>query len=176
MKYLANDCIELKDLDYRYLEDMFEYGKDKRVADNAGFEVHTSLDDAHKMMKKLKDINEIWGIYHIKDKKLIGTIGVHTGKSPLTKVMVNGMGFELNPSYWGQGIMSMACDLVLEDFFMVEGKEEIYANHFSFNDRSKRFLIKYGMEFEGDWARKSNNLDNSLYKMTKKRFMEYRRK
>ena len=70
----------------------------------------------------------------------------------------------------------MACDLTLEHFFLDMGGKEIYANHFDFNNRSKQFITKYGMEFEGNWYRESKQLDNSIYKMTKKNFKNNRSK
>jgi len=173
---LENDYIELKELDFNYIMDMFEYSSDERVGKFSGFIPHQTKEEALDMMSMLKDKNEVWGIYHKQDKKLIGTIGVHSGgKHPIHKIEVNGMGFELNPKYWGKGIMSMACDLALEHFFLELGGEVIYANHFDFNIRSKRFITKYGMEFEGHWYSKSKQFDNSIYKMTKDNFINNRK-
>lgn len=176
MKHLENNCIELKDLNLKYIGDMFEYAKDESVGKSAGFTPHKNQDETIKMMTMLIETNEVWGIYHKRDKKLIGTIGVHAGKNPITKLMVHGIGFELNPNYWGKGIMSMACDLVLEHYFIDLNELEIYANHFEFNNRSRKFITKYGMEFVGNWHRASLSIDNSLYKMTKSEFIQRRGK
>jgi len=173
---LENEYIELKELDFEYIMDMYEYSSDERVGKFSGFIPHTTQEEAVAMMTMLKDKKEVWGIYHKLDNKLIGTIGVHSGgKHPIHKKVVNGMGFELNPNYWGKGIMSMACDLALDYFFSeMEGKV-VYANHFDYNTRSKRFITKYGMEFEGHWFSKSKQVNNSIYKMTKDSFVNKRK-
>ena len=172
---LQNEYIELKELDYNYVMDMFEYSSDERVGKFSGFTPHKTKEEALAMMTMLRDKNEVWGIYHKLDKKLIGTIGVHYGSThPIHKIKVYGIGFELNPNYWGQGIMNMACDLSLKHFFSEMGGEIIYASHFDFNVRSKQFITKYGMEFEGNWYRKSKDLNNSIYKLTKEKFIKSR--
>ena len=172
---LENDYIELKELDFDYIGDMFEYSSDERVGKFSGYTSHSTKEEAVAMMTMLKDKNEVWGIYHKVDNKLIGTIGVHFGgKHPIQKKKVYGIGFELNPSYWGKGIMSMACDLALEHFYFQMNGEVIYANHFEFNDRSKQFITKYGMEFEGNWFSQSRQCKNSIYQMTKENFVNTR--
>jgi RimJ/RimL family protein N-acetyltransferase len=72
------------------------------------------------------------------------------------------------------GIMSMACDLVLKHFYFQMNQEVIYANHFEYNDRSRHFITKYGMAFEGHWYSKKRECNNSIYHMTKDRFVAKR--
>lgn len=175
MKVLENKTLVLKGLDFEYVEDMYEYGRDENVARHAGFQQHASGEDAFEMMTRLKNMDEVWGIYHKEDDKLIGTLGIHYGgKHPIHKTVVYGIGFELNPKYWGRGIMKMACDLALDHFFFDLDGKAIYANHFKFNQRSKQFLVKYGMIYEGDWLNQKRQVENSIYVMTKDHYINKR--
>lgn len=173
MKLLKNDIVELKTLDYRYLEDMFEYSSNESVAKFAGYQAHKSLDETKQMMTMFMDKNEVWAIHDRKSGKLIGSIGLHYGGiHPIHNKKVHALGFELSPSYWGKGIMVMACDLVLDHFFNDLGHQTVYANHFDFNKRSQSFISKYGMTFEGQWYNKTRQCNNSVYVMTKEMFLD----
>jgi RimJ/RimL family protein N-acetyltransferase len=170
MKTLENNAVILKDLSMADVKDVYEYTQNKEVALNAGWEPHKSLDETKQVLDTLIKSNEVWGIYHKTDDKLIGTIGVHFGKYPLTSTKVYSLGFVLNPKYWGQGIMRKSCDLVIAQTFNEKDIHEMYANHFAFNTRSHRFMKKYGMEFVGRWMSKKNDRENNLFKITRDGF------
>jgi putative acetyltransferase len=172
MKQLENNCIILRDLELNDANDMYEYAKDDRVGPSAGWPPHINIEETENVIQKLIESKEVWGIYYKEKQKLIGIFGVHFGKYPITDTKVHALGFELNPDYWGKGIMKMACDLVLEYVFSKEEVLEVYANHFNYNKRSGSFIKKYGMELVGTWYRKSMVVENVLYKLTKNDFMK----
>ena len=167
MKTLENNDIILKDLSFDDVYDIYEYAQKNEVALNAGWEPHKSIEETKRIVEILIKSNEVWGIYHKSNDKLIGTIGVHFGKYPITESNVYSLGFVLNPDYWGKGIMSKSCDLVLSHTFKENDITEVYANHFAFNKRSGRFMKKYGMKLVGTWYSKKNDRENHLYKITK---------
>lgn len=168
MKELDNNHIALRNLSFKDIHDMFAYSNNTEVAYNAGWQAHKSIDETKEVLKSLIESNEVWGIYHIENDKLIGSIGLHFGQYPLTESKVHALGFVLNPDYWGKGIMKEAVDLVLSYAFDEMNITEVYANHFSYNKRSESFMNKYGMTFVGTWYNKKSNRENKLYKITNK--------
>jgi ribosomal-protein-alanine N-acetyltransferase len=58
------------------------------------------------------------------------------------------LGYELNPSHWGKGIMSEALAAILTYGFNA-GLHRIEANPFAFNESSIRLLQKLGFKHEG---------------------------
>jgi RimJ/RimL family protein N-acetyltransferase len=167
MKTLENGNLILKEMTLDDAPDMYDYAKDMRVGPYAGWSPHKSLEETRHILKSMIDSNEVWGIYLKENGKLVGTIGLHHGQYPLNDEKVHSLGFVLHPDYWGMNIMKQACDLVTQYAFNDLSLDEVYANHFDFNERSGRFMIKYGMEYVGKWYSEKNERNNHLYKLMK---------
>ena len=84
-----------------------------------------------------------WAISQTKDEKLIGTICLFDFSDELKKCEI---GYELLPSYHGQGLMNEALKKVIEYTFQTLGLETIDAFTHKDNQRSAKLLLKLGFE------------------------------
>ncbi|XMB66526.1 GNAT family protein [Mycoplasmatota bacterium zrk1] len=145
MKELKTERLILKGLSLDDLSAFFDYCKNPNIGPMAGWKPHDSMEESEKILKGMITSNEVWGLYHKKDKRLIGTIGLHKRSSGNKKEL----GYVLREEYWGQGITPEACKAVIKYAFEEEKLHKIEIFHFPFNTQSKRVIEKMGFFFEG---------------------------
>lgn len=87
-----------------------------------------------------------WAIIYEADCKMVGTCGFTSFNCTADSAEV---GYVLNPSYWGKGIVTEALERVLRFGFEELKLHRIEARFMEGNDRSLRVMEKAGMRFEG---------------------------
>lgn len=87
-----------------------------------------------------------WGIALKAGGKLIGTCGLYDWKKTLRSAEI---GYDLDPAYWGRGIMTEALRAVLSYGFEVMDLNRIQAIVDSENGRSMRLVRNLGFKKEG---------------------------
>jgi ribosomal-protein-alanine N-acetyltransferase len=87
-----------------------------------------------------------WGIELKSDKQLIGTCGYHKWDKRYFRAEI---GYDLNPSFWGQHIMTEALGIVIKNGFEAMGLNRIGALVYIENVRSEKLLLKLGFQKEG---------------------------
>ena len=87
-----------------------------------------------------------WGIARKGDSKLIGTCGYTDWDKTAHKGEI---GYDLDPAYWGQGIMTEALRAILEYGFKKMGLNRIQAVIDSENTRSQKLVLRLGFKKEG---------------------------
>ncbi len=87
-----------------------------------------------------------WAIIYEADCKMVGTCGFTSFNCTADSAEV---GYVLNPSYWGKGIVTEALERVLRFGFEELKLHRIEARFMEGNDRSLRVMEKVGMRFEG---------------------------
>jgi ribosomal-protein-alanine N-acetyltransferase len=87
-----------------------------------------------------------WGILAKAEGILIGTCGFHKWDKRHRRAEI---GYDLTPSYWGQGIMTEALHAAIEYGFGEMGLNRIDALVYPENVRSARVLEKLGFQKEG---------------------------
>ncbi len=161
---LTNTHIILRPIHMIDAFDMFEYAKQEKVGPNAGWKPHQEIEDTQKVIESM--INETStenniGVFSIVDKKslkMIGTIGLHRFSEKKESVEV---GYVLNPTYWGQGIMLEAVQTIIPWIFNELKLYRLECSHYDFNQQSKRVVEKAGFTFEGISRKKIVLLDGN---------------
>jgi len=87
-----------------------------------------------------------WGIVKKEDKELIGTCGFYDWNTTAHRAEI---GYDLEPAYWGRGVMTEAMHAVLEYGFEKMGLNRIQAIIDSKNTRSMRLVHRLGFKKEG---------------------------
>lgn len=141
----------LRALDTRDVSDVFAYARDPDVARHTLWDPHRSLLDTRAFLDFVLDQHRtgrafIWGIVHLPDARVIGTIGLANYVSQHSRAE---MGFALAKPYWNQGYTSEAVRAVLAFAFRDLQLNRLEAYCKPANTASARVLEKAGMMFEG---------------------------
>jgi [ribosomal protein S5]-alanine N-acetyltransferase len=154
--------------------DEFEFASLEEVGFNAGWKPHTSIEESEKVIANFIAQDEVWAIELKETGKVIGSIGLHPD-SLRNELNTREIGYVLSPSYQKQGLMLEAVLSVIEFGFKKLNLTLIGANHFSFNESSKRVLLKAGFNYDGTirYARAlydGTKVDLMIYSMHKKQY------
>lgn len=146
MKALETERLILRPFELNDLDDFYEYCSMSTVGPNAGWAVHKSRDDSLNIIKNFIEKDDVLALYHKRDKKVVGSVGLHQKKKE------NGddyyeIGYVLSTPYEGRGLMTEAVRRVLDYAFIDAGIEEIYVCHFVENHKSRRVVEKCGFEY-----------------------------
>ena len=178
MKELEGSRVLLRNWNMKDVDHMFEWAKDDRVGPNAGWKPHTTKEETMVIINSFILNQEVWCIESKKEKKPIGSIGLHVDKvrdNPQALMI----GYVLNPKYWGQGLMVECCELILKYAFEELNKEIITIDHFDFNYQSRRVIEKLGFKYEGTLRKAKYRYDGlpinlCCYSMTREEYYEKR--
>ena len=159
---LETKRLHLKKISLEDIDDIFEYAVSFDVGPNAGWKPHSSKSETEAFIKysiKKREYGQpgIYTIYYKPDKKVIGTIEIHTYKEYKAEI-----GFVLNPIYWNKGIITEASKAVIVYAFEILGLSRLGYGYFLFNDRSKRVSEKLGFTYEGILRKKFKNYDGEI--------------
>lgn len=169
MERLETERLILRDWRNSDADDMFEYAADDRVGPMAGWVPHKSVEDSRQIIDMFVDDDDVYAIVWKKENKVIGGIGIHARKpsDDLKDLEQREIGYVLNPSYWGRGIIPEAVEEVKRFSFEEMKLDLLWCAHFDFNDKSKRVIEKTGFEYRFTKAEQLKNFDmknvNTLY-------------
>lgn len=131
--------------------DLFHYFSNDEVTRYYDLESFVELRQAEELIfawnsRYLEKKGFRWAITVKPDNKVIGTCGYHNWSREHFKSEI---GYELNPAYWGQGVMSEVLQEVLRFGFEDLGLNRIEAFIDPDNIRSRYLLEKTGFYEEG---------------------------
>ena len=133
------------------LADLHEYASVPGVGEMAGWVHHRTLEISKALLKSFIETKDVFAIAHQKDKKVIGSLGLHyswaNDDDKYKDLIVKEIGYVLSKDYWGQGFAPEAVGGVLEYCSENLGIEAFTCRHFSGNDQSKRVIEKSGFTF-----------------------------
>lgn len=132
-------------------QDMFEYASDEKVLEFMTFPKHQSVDDSRniieKFIKKPKNgMPTTYAIIFKDDNKMIGTCDFPVFIESRKTAEV---GYILNSSYWGRGIMPEAVKALIRVGFERFDLNRIQVCHSPRNTKSRRVIEKCGFTYEG---------------------------
>lgn len=130
----------------------FHHFNNDKVIEGCCFPGPKSLEAAREELERycIKPFKENrgirWGIVRKGGSELIGTCGYYDWIKPARRAEI---GYDLDPAYWRQGIMTEALRAVLEYGFGKMGLNRIQAIIDSKNTRSLKLVHRVGFKTEG---------------------------
>lgn len=130
-------------------ESLYELAKDPQVGPNAGWPVHTSVENSRQIIKEILSAKESYAITLKNKKEVIGAIGLVIGKKSR---ITNGeneaeVGYWLGVPYWGQGIVPEALRELMRYAFEELGLTTLWCGYYERNEKSKRVQEKCGFSY-----------------------------
>ncbi|RIW38782.1 N-acetyltransferase [Bacillus salacetis] len=173
---LETERLILREITVEDAQAIYENFSDDRVTEYYDLETFTDLSQAealiHKLLSGFTSREQVrWAITIKPEDLLIGTCGFHAIEKEHFKVEA---GYELNPDFWGRGIMREALNAIFTYAFEQMGVNRIEAFYDPENDRSKNALEKCGFVYEGTQRKrffeKGKFVDASLSSLLKEDF------
>lgn len=169
-----NKTVELEDFLLREFciddaEDFYEYAKVEGVGEAAGWKHHEDIQRSKDVIEIFNKEHDVFAIYSKKDKKVIGSIGLHFC-SDENGIKTYELGYVLSKNYWKRGIMTLIAKRVLDYAFNECKIDVIEVSCNTSNIASKRVIEKIG--FKGDPTVKETKtsdggiIESYIYKMT----------
>lgn len=143
MKYQLNNDYYLRTVELNDASDIYEFAKLEEVTKFLTWYPHENIDQTKYVIEnfyfnKPANIPPNYVIVSTKDDKVVGVIDFMKGRLQDSIEI----GYFLNPTYWHQGIMSLAVKKLLEIGFNELNYPEIYIYHDVDNVGSKNVIIK----------------------------------
>ncbi|MFX1598832.1 MAG: GNAT family N-acetyltransferase [Promethearchaeota archaeon] len=177
---LETERLILRELTLDDVEFYFHHFNTKEIIEGSCFPGPRDLETA-KAELELFCINPFkegtgirWGIVRKGSSKLIGTCGYYDWSKTDRRAEI---GYDLDPAYWGQGIMTEALKAMLEYGFKEMGLNRIQATIDSKNRRSVNLVRGLNFEKEGVLRQRSyfggRFLDDVCFSILKKEWKEH---
>lgn len=171
LQTIESERLVLRSLSEADVEDMYSYAAVPDVGPCAGWKPHANRAETLGLIRLFIAKDNVWGIERKSDRRLIGSLGIHTDKwRNLPDVCT--FGYVLAKDYWGQGYMTEAVRRALAYAFTEAGMNLVSISHYTFNKRSRRVIEKCGFVYEGTIRRAFIRydgavFDESIYSLTK---------
>lgn len=166
-----------KESDYK---DIYTWASNPKVTRYLSYTTHQSIETSKEIAKKWAKASESkknynWAIEY--SGKVIGNISVVRHDD----LWEAGMGWQIDYSYWNQGIMTEAAHAVFEFLFEEVGFHRIYSGHDTRNPGSGRVMEKLGMKKEGIFSQMYYKIgfgtgDSQKYAILKEEWLEQKEK
>lgn len=166
----------LRALTMRDAPALFAYSKDPEVARYVLWDAHDSIAQTRSYIRYIlrqyrNGEPSSYGIVHKETKKVIGTIGFMW----LNEENRSGeIGYSLDRSYWGQGMMTEAVQTILAFGFTSLRLNRIEAQHDTRNPASGKVMQHCGMKKEGTLRQrlfnKGHYVDVEMYAILAKEY------
>lgn len=146
---LIGSRIELRQMDVKYADDIFEYTSNRASTRYVLWERHKDIKDTLSFIENVYDVESAgysltWAIYHVDDKKVIGTIDLNY-REEYKNVEV---GYILNNKYWHMGYATEALQLVIDFARNYLPIKQLYGVVMPENKASVKVLEKNGFKYE----------------------------
>lgn len=148
---LSTNRFHLRQIQPSDAEAFLQIKSDAEVTSSYGREPHRSLQDTQAWLQRLQDTYAqregiLWAITHKTRDLPIGSCNFWP-LDPESRCAE--IGYELNRTVWGQGIMSEVLPTVISYGFKELGLNRIEATPLAKNARSSKVLLKLGFTHEG---------------------------
>ena len=150
-KILETDRLILRAFEEYDLDDFYEYASIAGVGEKAGWKHHESKEESKNILDNFIEDNKTFAIYHKKDNKTIGSIGVEKYGPEEELIEFKSyigreLGFVLSKNYWRCGLMSEAIFKIIEYLFNTLNYDFLLAGYFAYNGASKNLQKKCGFK------------------------------
>ncbi|MBS3990947.1 MAG: GNAT family N-acetyltransferase [Erysipelothrix sp.] len=154
--------------------DEFEFASLDEVGFGAGFKPHQNIEETEKILARFIAQDEVWAIELKETGRVIGSIGLHPDRFR-EELNTKEIGYVLSPQYQKQGLMLEAVNAVIDFAFNKQNLSLLAANHFSFNEASRKVVLKAGFNYDGIIRRAKclydgTKVDLMIYSLDKKQY------
>ncbi len=127
-------------------EALYEYAKDDRVGDAAGWPVHRSVEESLGYIRTVFMQDGVYAVTLRGDDKAIGCIGIVRGAK--SNLPINDdeaeISYWIGVPFWGQGLIPEAVRELIRYGFEDLGLTALWCGYFDGNDKSRRAQEKCG--------------------------------
>jgi ribosomal-protein-alanine N-acetyltransferase len=155
---IETDRLVLREMKIDDVDFYFRHFNNDKIVEGSCFQGPKSLEVAERELQ-LYCINPFlenrgirWGIVRKGDAELIGTCGFYDWVKTDYRAEI---GYDLDPAYWGRGLMTEALRIVLVYGFKKMGLNRVQAIIESRNIRSLQLIRRLGFKKEGVLRQKS---------------------
>lgn len=130
-------------------EALFACCRNPELGENAGWKPHESIDESRRVLKEVfLGQRSVWAVALRDTGRLVGSVGLLPDpKRGNPGVLM--LGYWLDRSQWGRGLMSEAARAVVRHGFEVLGADMLSVCCYAHNKRSRRVIERLGFRFEG---------------------------
>ena len=174
MKTLVTKRLILRNLTFSDVEDFYNYAKKPNIGPSAGWKPHQSIEESMRIIRMMITENEVWGITLKEVDRVIGTIGLHVRNFDNAMLNQKEIGYVLDDTYWGQGLMVEAVEAVLRYAFIDLELDKVLCGHSTANLQSKRVVEKTNFiythkEFRNHYD--GTQIEIIMYELTKDMYL-----
>ena len=146
---LETERLILRPWEERDANDLFQYASHPQVGPNAGWPVHTSVENSREIIKSVFSVPETYAIVLKETMQPVGSIGLMIGSAsnigiPDTDAEI---GYWIGVPYWGQGLIPEAVREMMRYGFDDLNLEKLWCGYFDGNTKSKRGQEKCGFRY-----------------------------
>ncbi len=175
MKTLVTKRLILRTLKFSDLIPLFTYARKPNVGPNAGWKPHETIEESARILRMLINEDEVWAITLKEKDEIIGTIGLHVRNFENALANQKEIGYVLDDTYWGKGLMPEAVDRVLRYAFEEIELDKVVCGHAFNNPQSQRVIEKTG--FHPTHQEKRDHFDQTkieiqMYELTKNEYFK----
>jgi len=174
---LTGKKVKLRKPEPKDLVSFFYFASKQTVGPNAGWFPHRNLDETKGILDLHIKEDNLWAITLVTDDVMIGTISLNNQMTDRFFGKGAEVGFVLDDTYWNQGLVTEAVNLVMNYVFRTLSYDFLKAAHADFNMASKKVIQKSGFKFM--YKKHKRYIENPninyvlYYEITKKEFFEH---
>lgn len=130
-------------------EECFKYASDPEIGPNAGWKVHTSVEDSKHIIDTVLSAPETYAVILKETSLPIGSVGIKRGKDSeaVTNSKEAEIGCWIGKPYWNNGYATEAVMALIGRCFNNLRCNGIWYCYYAGNDRSKRVAEKTGFKY-----------------------------
>lgn len=130
-------------------EECFKYASDPEIGPNAGWKVHTSIEDSMHIIDTVLSAPETYAVVLKETGRPIGSVGIKRGKdsAAVTNSKEAEVGCWIGRPYWNNGFATEAVMALIGRCFNNLRCSGIWYCYFAGNEQSKRVAEKTGFKY-----------------------------
>ena len=130
-------------------EECFKYASDPEIGPNAGWQVHTSIEDSMQIIDTVLSAPETYAVVLKETGLPIGSVGIKRGKNSVavTNSKEAEIGCWIGKPYWNNGYATEAVMALIGRCFNSLRCSGIWYCYYAGNERSKRVAEKTGFKY-----------------------------
>lgn len=144
---------------------MHQYAKKPHIGPMAGWDPHKSLFETKQILSWMMSTYDVFAITLKTSDDIIGTIGLHARDHHYGHLRVLEMGYVLDDTYWGLGLMPEAVHALIHYGFKELKLDVITCGHKVDNHQSERVILKTGFTHTHFETRHNDNNESYIVKM-----------